>query len=305
MADRSSLRKANRAPALFSQERSLLSTQRTNALTLDLFNQNESDAHQLEFISIDEVGRGCLAGPVVVCASLWRFEELANHPDWVFHLRDSKKLSAAKREAIFTEVSASISIYGVLNAPTIKTKPLCSLEEDDVVRLQKPSAVAKYSGADLAKIDLKNATQKYAGCRLISASLGHASAHCIDRHGIIPALGVAATRALEGLVPAPLTNTLFFDGNRPLLLSKDWASKQQILVVQGDDHLKSISLSSVLAKVTRDRWMENYSQSYPDFAFHENRGYGTESHRTALAKQGPSPLHRTSFLKNICPGLFP
>jgi ribonuclease HII len=51
--------------------------------------------------------------------------------------------------------------------------------------------------------------------------------------------------------------------------------------------------------------MENYSESFPEFGFDENRGYGTEAHRQALSRLGPTPLHRISFLKNLCPELSP
>ncbi|NBW81947.1 ribonuclease HII [bacterium] len=94
---------------------------------------------------------------------------------------------------------------------------------------------------------------------------------------------------------------LFFDGHRPLALSHRWTDTPQIMVTKGDDLLKSISASSVIAKVVRDRWMEMYACRFPFYLFNEHRGYGTEKHREALLKHGLSPLHRKTFLKNICP----
>jgi len=135
--------------------------------------------------------------------------------------------------------------------------------------------------------------------------LGCATAGEIDAHGIIPSLGLAASRALAQLPRQCEPAVVFFDGNRPIKLAEPWNELRQILVTKGDNLLKSISASSVIAKVVRDQWMQKYSEMFPNYAFEENRGYGTEKHRNAIEKHGPTPLHRRSFLKNLCPQLHP
>jgi ribonuclease HII len=66
-------------------------------------------------------------------------------------------------------------------------------------------------------------------------------------------------------------------------------------IIGGDGLIPCISAASILAKVTRDRIMIEYAKRYPFYAFEEHKGYGTEKHRTHLARQGITPLHRKSF----------
>jgi len=267
----------------------------------------------LTFVSIDEVGRGCLAGPVVVCATLWSTDELKPElTSWYSSLRDSKKITPARREALFKVVLEHRLLEKFCQEPPYHRAPrlpsTASDEKDKKIAnslLRAPNSVVKFSGEDLAEMVRRSASSDNANFGLTVASIGSASAREIDRHGIINALGLAASRALTDLPSAFYPETLFFDGNRPLRLSEPWSGLPQILVTKGDDHLKSISASSVIAKVVRDRWMEKYSEYFPHFGWQENRGYGTENHRLALAKHGPTPLHRISFLKNLCPELHP
>jgi ribonuclease HII len=69
-------------------------------------------------------------------------------------------------------------------------------------------------------------------------------------------------------------------------------------IVKGDAKSVSIAAASILAKVTRDRVMEEYAGEYPGYGFEKNMGYGTEEHREALKKYGPTPIHRMSFIHN-------
>jgi ribonuclease HII len=66
-------------------------------------------------------------------------------------------------------------------------------------------------------------------------------------------------------------------------------------IKKGDAVTASVAAASVVAKVTRDRIMERYHRRYPDYGFDRHRGYGTASHRAAIARFGPSPIHRMSF----------
>lgn len=69
----------------------------------------------------------------------------------------------------------------------------------------------------------------------------------------------------------------------------------QTPVIKGDARSYSIAAASVLAKVTRDRLMEEYHLAYPDYGFDEHKGYGTPQHLAALERFGPCPIHRRSF----------
>lgn len=66
-------------------------------------------------------------------------------------------------------------------------------------------------------------------------------------------------------------------------------------IIKGDQKSVSIAAASIVAKVTRDRWMKEISKKYPQYEFDKNMGYGTKKHLDALVKHGPSPCHRYSF----------
>ncbi len=69
----------------------------------------------------------------------------------------------------------------------------------------------------------------------------------------------------------------------------------QLQLVKGDRRSLSIAAASIVAKVTRDKLMESYAADYPQYAFERHKGYATTEHRSALARFGPSPIHRRSF----------
>lgn len=73
----------------------------------------------------------------------------------------------------------------------------------------------------------------------------------------------------------------------------------QTSVIKGDSKSLSIAAASIVAKVTRDRMMVEYSSQYPDYAFEKNKGYGTKEHYAGLEKAGPCEIHRMTFLKNF------
>ena len=70
-------------------------------------------------------------------------------------------------------------------------------------------------------------------------------------------------------------------------------------VVKGDSRSASIAAASVLAKVTRDEYMEKLAVEYPDYGFEVHKGYGTKRHYQALTEHGISPVHRKTFLKKF------
>ena len=70
-------------------------------------------------------------------------------------------------------------------------------------------------------------------------------------------------------------------------------------VVSGDALSMSIAAASVLAKVTRDRYMYEMAEKYPQYGFDQHKGYGTKAHYAAIREYGPSEIHRLSFLKKM------
>ncbi len=70
-------------------------------------------------------------------------------------------------------------------------------------------------------------------------------------------------------------------------------------VVKGDSKSASIAAASILAKVSRDRYITEIAKAYPEYGFEQHKGYGTAAHTEAILKHGPSPIHRRTFLKKL------
>ena len=117
------------------------------------------------------------------------------------------------------------------------------------------------------------------------AVIGH---KIIDEINILQAARLAMKQAVDQLNPIP--DLLLIDGNQKIESSIDqWA------IVKGDSKSLSIAAASVLAKVTRDRIMDDYHKLYPQYAFNRHKGYGTKLHRTLIQEYGPCPIHRSKF----------
>ncbi len=114
----------------------------------------------------------------------------------------------------------------------------------------------------------------------------------IDRFNILIARMRARERAMHKLDPVP--DFALIDGNR-----NQGITVANRMVVKGDSLSASISAASVLAKVSRDRYMLEMAQQYPQYQFERHKGYGTKLHYALLREFGPSPIHRRSFLKNL------
>ena len=99
-------------------------------------------------------------------------------------------------------------------------------------------------------------------------------------------------RAVEGLGITP--DMALVDGNREPGLNCPMQT-----VVKGDGLSASIAAASILAKVSRDRYMAEIAEKYPQYCFEKHKGYGTKLHNEMILKYGPSPVHRMSFLKKL------
>ena len=112
----------------------------------------------------------------------------------------------------------------------------------------------------------------------------------IDTVNILQATYLAMERAIQQLRVKP--EYALIDGNR----AKDFGLPVKT-VVHGDSLSASIAAASILAKVTRDDYMEQIAKEYPNYKFEVHKGYGTKAHYEALDNFGPCPIHRMSFLK--------
>ncbi len=114
----------------------------------------------------------------------------------------------------------------------------------------------------------------------------------IDRVNIRNATLSAMKKAVEGLKTAPAH--VLVDGNALPELSVGAS-----FVIKGDSKSVAISAASILAKVTRDRYIKELDETYPQYGFAKNKGYGTADHIDAIKKHGPCPIHRKTFIKNF------
>jgi ribonuclease HII len=178
----------------------------------------------LGLCGVDEAGRGPLAGPVMAAAVM------LDPARPIAGLRDSKKLSAAKRELLADEIRLHAAAW----------------------------CVAEASVAE------------------------------IDQLNILQATMLAMQRAVAGLGRAP--DDVWVDGNR----CPNWAWRSQA-VVKGDDKVAAIAAASILAKTTRDQFMQQLHTDFPAYGFAQHMGYGTAVHLAALKMHGACPHHRRSF----------
>lgn len=116
----------------------------------------------------------------------------------------------------------------------------------------------------------------------------------IDERGIMAALDTAIARAIGRLQLDPATCELRLDGG--LTAAPRF---RQATISKGDLLEPSIGLASILAKVTRDRYMERIHRRYPHYNFAAHKGYGTPAHRAAITRYGRCPIHRLSYCQNL------
>lgn len=127
----------------------------------------------------------------------------------------------------------------------------------------------------------------------VSYSIGTASEKEIDEINILRATFLAMRRAVEGLEVKP--EIALVDGNQvPPLDNVDVET-----VVKGDAKSASIAAASIIAKVSRDRYMFEMAEKYPEYHFEKHKGYGTKLHYEMIEKYGICDIHRKSFLKKV------
>ena len=126
----------------------------------------------------------------------------------------------------------------------------------------------------------------------VAWAVGYASPERIDEINILQATYEAMREAIAKLTPAPdllLNDAVTIPG----------VDIRQVPIIKGDAKSISIGAASIVAKVTRDRLMEQYADVFPAYDFASNKGYGSAAHIAALKQYGPTPIHRRSFIKNF------
>ena len=126
----------------------------------------------------------------------------------------------------------------------------------------------------------------------VAVGIGMASPQRIDEINILQATYEAMREAIQKLSIKP--DILLNDA-----VTIPQVDIRQVPIIKGDAKSISIGAASIVAKVTRDRLMEEYAKVLPEYDFASNKGYGSAAHIAALKQYGPSPIHRNSFIKNF------
>lgn len=126
----------------------------------------------------------------------------------------------------------------------------------------------------------------------LSYGIAFASVEEIEKYNILEATFLAMNRAIAQLSPRPALALI--DGNR----DKGICVSARC-IIGGDGKCADIAAASILAKVTRDRYMLQMAERYPRYGFEKHKGYGTAAHYAAIRAYGPSPIHRMSFLRKM------
>lgn len=126
----------------------------------------------------------------------------------------------------------------------------------------------------------------------LTYGIAFASVEEIESINILNAAMLAMNRAIEKLAPQP--QLALIDGNRNSAINIP-----SRCVIKGDAKCADIAAASILAKVTRDRYMLEMAEKYPEYHFEKHKGYGTKLHYEALREHGPSEIHRPSFLRKM------
>lgn len=128
--------------------------------------------------------------------------------------------------------------------------------------------------------------------KAISFGIARAEVEEIESLNILNATYLAMNRAIAGLNVMP--ELALIDGNR-----NNGIEFPSRCVVKGDSKCADIAAASILAKVSRDRYLIEMAELYPQYHFDKHKGYGTKLHYEAIREHGPSPIHRMSFLRKM------
>lgn len=180
---------------------------------------------------------------------------------------------------------------------------LCGVDEAGRGPLAGPvcaAAVILPRGMEIAGLnDSKKLTEKKREAlydviceNALAYGIAFAEVEEIEQLNILQATFLAMNRAIEKLSVKP--ELALIDGNR-----NTGISMQSRCIVKGDSLCADIAAASILAKVTRDRYMMQLHEQYPQYHFDRHKGYGTKLHYDAIREHGTSPVHRISFLKKM------
>ena len=222
----------------------------------------------VQIIGVDEAGRGCLCGPVFAAAVTFNPKNIVNTKDsksgskksdqkTKLIYKDSKLLTAEKREILYADIFQNHWV-GVGFATST---------EVDQINILQASLLAMNRA-------VQNLKKNYESSRV--------SLDAVD----------VSTSTLDEAVIQVLNGHVVVDGNQKIPRLMHFT---QSTLIKGDQLVSEISAASIVAKVSRDRYVDQLDLKYPEYEFRKHKGYGTELHREKIKEFGPCPEHRATF----------
>ena len=170
-----------------------------------------------------------------------------------------------------------------------KDRPWESKKDGPFLKLRDSKKLSKKQREEWFEI-----IKKWKKEKLVDYSYHMISAKQIDKIGISKAIKICVDKCLEKL-GAGVDYEILLDGS----LYAPQKYKNQKTIIKGDEKISVISLASIVAKVTRDSYMQKMSKKFPNYGFENHVGYGTLAHYSAIKKYGITEIHRKSYLKNV------
>jgi ribonuclease HII len=253
-------------------------------------------------LGFDEAGRGALAGPVVVgCVQLpW---ELLDEPDRIAEdlgrVDDSKRLTARAREAAFAEIGqCAVWAVGCASAGEVDAVGIVEAARRAACRAYRRLGVSCELAVFDRGLSMGGPVPLDPGCSAQGAKqLGSSAETCGSR---TPDSALAQSAKQLG------SSAETYGCRTPDLApgigcrAPNWGGPPElprgVAFTRGDMRSLHVAAASIVAKVTRDRLMARLDAAFPGFELSRHKGYGTQEHRRAISRLGPSPLHRRTFL---------
>lgn len=227
-------------------------------------------------IGIDEVGRGPLAGPVTLCACIipksFKIENIFEDGK----IKDSKKLKKDSRQKIYQTILKLRKLEIIDFA--VSSRSAEYIDKNGISKAIKSCIKSILNSPRISVLGAK--ATKMSGTSKCRTILAEAGIQSIPRNRVAqPSIKCDVEIVLDGSLHAPIQY------------------KNQKTIIKGDEKELSIALASIIAKNTRDSYMEKLAKQINNYDWHNNMGYGTAKHMENIKKHGVTKYHRKTYIK--------
>jgi len=231
-----------------------------------------------KIIAVDEVGMGCLAGPVVVCAVLFNKKFFKKSHKKLHWLRDSKLLLPHQREKFAVELLKEKNIQFRIS--------FCYPKTIDKLNIYQAARVAMRRAVKEVKSKREKVKSKREKGKGKSPDSNFSPKNWNRGSSISTKVEYRGREEMKKDKVIVLV-----DGKNKI----ENLNLEQMAIIKGDRKIFSIACASLIAKVFRDKMMVGYSKKFPEYGFERHKGYATKLHKDMIRKFGCCPIHRKSF----------